>query len=128
MRGYEPVCTHVLHEDLEVARNDAPIRIGADREIERAHGLSCSERDKIRVLRGDLGRRRSDLLVKGDGAFVRFSIVASKRVNLPPRASSEDPTWLGKIGGGHSPHLRHSCIVSHSTVFAVGQLHRAQSR
>ena len=127
MRGYEPVCTHVLHEDLEVARNDAPIRIGADREIERAHGLSCSERDKIRVLRGDLGRRRSDLLVKGDGAFVRFSIVASKRVNLPPPPSSEDPSSLDKIGG-HSPHLRHSCIVSRSKVFVVVRLHRGRSR
>ena len=79
---YELVCAGVLHEDLEVVRDDAPIRFGADGDVERAHALAQSDRHDVRVLGRDLGCIAHDLLVERDGAAERGGVIARKRVNL----------------------------------------------
>ena len=52
MLEYERVSADVLHEDLDVAGNNAfAIRGGTDGDVERAHDLARCERHNVRVMR-----------------------------------------------------------------------------
>ena len=83
-RKHEPVRAYVLHEDHDVAGDDdAPARVGADGDVERAHRLACREGDDVRILRrADVARVAHDLLVERDCAVQRCRVITRERVNL----------------------------------------------